>query len=80
MHIWVKIPKSDGDTLKDRLLPIGIVGTVVAAICCFTPALALLLSAVGLSAAIGYLDIILLPALAIFILMTGYALWRRQRQ
>ncbi len=66
--------------MKDRLLTIGIVGTVVAAICCFTPALALLLSAVGLSAAIGYLDIILLPALAIFILMTGYALWRRQRQ
>ena len=66
--------------MKDRLLTIGIVGTVVAAICCFTPALALLLSAVGLSAAIGYLDIILLPALAIFILMTGYALWQRQRQ
>lgn len=80
MHIWEKMPKSNGDTLKDRLLPIGIVATVVAAICCLTPALALLLSAVGLSAAIGYLDIVLLPALAIFIVMTGYALWKRQRQ
>ncbi|MDA4848868.1 mercury resistance system transport protein MerF [Hoeflea poritis] len=66
--------------MKDRLLSIGIVGTVVAAVCCFTPVLVLLLSAVGLSATIGYLDIVLLPALAIFILMTGYALWRRQRQ
>lgn len=66
--------------VKDRLLSIGIVGTVVAAICCFTPALVVLLSAVGLSAAIGYLDIVMLPLLAIFVLMTGYALWQRQRQ
>ncbi|MEO0383183.1 MAG: mercury resistance system transport protein MerF [Pseudomonadota bacterium] len=66
--------------MQDRLLSIGIIGTVIAAICCFTPLLVWLLSAVGLSAAIGVLDFVLLPALAVFILITGYALWRRRTQ
>lgn len=65
--------------MKDRLLQIGIIGTIVAAICCFTPVLAVLLGAVGLSVLIGYLDIVLLPALAIFLVITGYALWKRSR-
>lgn len=47
-----------------RLLRTGIVGSVVAAICCFTPALVLLLGAVGLSAWLGWLDYVLFPALA----------------
>jgi mercuric ion transport protein len=34
--------------------------------------------AAGLSAAVGYLDIGLIPALAIFLAITGYALWRRK--
>ncbi|MCP4998569.1 MAG: mercury resistance system transport protein MerF [Hyphomicrobiales bacterium] len=66
--------------MKDRLLSIGIVGTVVSALCCFTPILVWLLPSIGFSVIIGYLDIVLLPALAIFILVTGYALWRRQTQ
>ncbi len=61
------------------LLKIGIVGTFVAALCCFTPVLVVLLSAVGLSALIGMLDVVLLPALAIFIVLTGYALWKLKR-
>jgi len=61
-----------------RLLRIGFIGTLVAALCCFTPVLAILLAAIGLSAAIGYLDLVLLPALAAFILLTIYALWKRQ--
>lgn len=68
-----------GEPMKDRLLQIGIIGTIVAAICCFTPVLAVLLGAVGLSVLIGYLDIVLLPALAIFLVITGYALWKRSR-
>lgn len=63
----------------NALLKIGITGTVIAAICCFTPALVLLLGAVGLSSLVGMLDIVLLPALAIFLLITGYALWKRSR-
>ena len=63
--------------MRDRLLTVGIVGSVVAAICCFTPALVLLLGAVGLSAVVGWLDAALLPALLIFLAITGYALYRR---
>jgi mercuric ion transport protein len=62
----------------NKLLGIGIVGTVIAALCCFTPILMILFGALGLSAAIGYLDFVLLPALAFFILLTVYALVRRR--
>lgn len=69
--------KRDGQ--NDRLLKYGLIGTVVAALCCFTPLLVILLGAVGLSAWLGWLDLVLLPALAVFIGITLYALWRRQR-
>lgn len=68
--------RSDGN---DRLVKYGLIGTVVVALCCFTPILVILLGAVGLSAILGWLDIVLLPALAVFIGITLYALWRRQR-
>ena len=61
------------------LLKVGIVGTVVAAVCCFTPVLVVLLGTVGLAAAIGWLDLVLLPALAVFLVITGYALWKHQK-
>lgn len=64
---------------NDRLLKYGLIGTVVVALCCFTPILVILLAAFGLSALLGWLDIVLLPALAVFIGITLYALWRRQR-
>ena len=60
----------------NRLLKKGLIGTAVMALCCFTPILVILLTTVGLSAIIGYLDIVLLPALGIFILITFYALWK----
>ena len=47
-----------GGEMKDRILTVGIIGTIVAAICCFTPVLVILLGTLGLSAAIGYLDIV----------------------
>ncbi len=66
--------------MKDKtLLTTGIVGTVLAALCCFTPVLVVLLTGVGLAAAIGYLDFVLLPTLAVFVGITVYALWRRKR-
>ena len=68
-----------GDPSVRRLLITGIVGTVIAALCCFTPILAVLFGIVGLSALLGWLDTVLLPALAFFIALTIYALWRRQR-
>ncbi len=66
--------------MKNRtLLKVGVTGTIIAAICCFTPLLVVLLGAVGLSAWLGWLDIVLLPALAVFLIITGYALWKRSR-
>ncbi|AHD11704.1 Membrane transport protein MerF (plasmid) [Phaeobacter inhibens] len=63
----------------DRMLKYGLIGTVLVALCCFTPVLVVLLGAVGLSAMLGWLDFVLLPALAVFIGITIFALWRRQR-
>lgn len=63
---------------QKKLLKTGVVGTVIAALCCFTPVLVILFGAVGLAAVVGYLDYVLFPALAFFVLLTIYALWRRQ--
>ena len=66
--------------MNDKLLKTGIVGTVIAALCCFTPVLVVLFGVVGLSAVVGYLDYVLFPALGIFILLTAYALWQKYSQ
>lgn len=66
--------------MKDAtIVKTGIVGTVIAAICCATPVLVVVLGAIGLSAWASVLDYVLFPALAVFLGMTGYGLWRRQR-
>ena len=62
------------------LLRTGLVGSAIAALCCFTPILVVLLGAVGLSAALGWLDFVLLPSLAFFVGLTVYAVYRRQRR
>lgn len=59
------------------MLTTGVIGTVVTALCCFTPILAILLGVVGVSFLVGWLDVVLLPALAIFVAITAYALIRR---
>lgn len=66
--------------MKDKLLLTGIGGTVIAVLCCTTPLLVVLLGAVGMSAVLGWLDFVLLPALAIFAGLTVYALVRRRRR
>lgn len=62
----------------DALFKCGIGGTVATAVCCFTPALAILLTTLGLSAWLGWLDYVLLPALAAFIVLAAYAFHRRR--
>ena len=64
---------------NQRLLRLGIIGSVIAALCCFTSLLVVLLAAVGLSAAVGWLDYVLFPALFIFIGITIYAVHRRRK-
>ncbi len=61
-----------------KLLWTGITGSVIVAICCATPVLVIAFGAVGLSAWVRGLDFVLLPALAIFLALTGYALWKRK--
>ena len=67
------------DKQDRRLLITGIIGSVIAALRCFTPFLAVLFGLVGLSAVLGWIDIVLLPALAFFIGLTIYAVWRSQQ-
>ena len=62
---------------RTKLMATGAVGAVVAALCCATPILAILLGAVGLSALTGYLDYVLLPAIVIFIGIAVYGFTRR---
>lgn len=62
-----------------KLFCTGAAGSVIAAICCFTPALVILLGAVGLSAWLAWLDYVLLPTLVFFLGLAGFALMRMQR-
>ena len=63
-----------------KLLCTGATGSVIAAICCFTPVLVVLFGAVGLSAWLGWIDYVLFPALAIFLGITAYALYIGKRR
>ena len=66
--------------MKDRtLLRVGVVGTALAVVCCLTPALVLLLGAFGLSAWLGRLDYVLLPAMLGFAGLMAYGFYRRRR-
>lgn len=64
---------------KLNLFKTSLIGTVVIAVCCFTPVLVILLGVAGLSWLVGYLDFVLFPALFIFMGLTGYA-WRRNHK
>ncbi|WP_445767755.1 mercury resistance system transport protein MerF [Rheinheimera sp.] len=67
--------------MKDpkTLLRVSVIGTVIVALWCFTPVLIILLGVVGLSALTGFLDYVLLPALAVFIGLTIYAIQRKRQ-
>ncbi len=63
-------------TKNKKLFCTGAGGTIVAALCCFTPLLVVLFGAVGVSAWLGWIDYVLFPALGFFILLTIYAVYR----
>ena len=66
--------------MKNRnLLWTGIVGFVISMVCCFTPLLVVLFGAVGLSVWLGWVDIVLFPAMAGFMALTVYAYARQRR-
>lgn len=62
-----------------KLMATGIVGFVVAVLCCSTPVLAILLGAVGLSAVLGYLDYVLVPVMVLSLGIVVHAAYRRRR-
>jgi mercuric ion transport protein len=60
-----------------RLLKTGVIGSLIAALCCATPVLTVLLGAIGLGWLVGSVDDVVLPVLVICLGLVGYALWRR---
>lgn len=60
-----------------NLLRNGLIGTAVAALCCFTPALVILLGFAGLSGWVGGLDYFLFPLLFTSLGVVGFALFVR---
>ncbi|MBB4630732.1 mercury resistance system transport protein MerF [Sphingosinicella soli] len=66
--------------MKDTtIIRTGIIGSIIAAICCATPILVLAVGALGLTTWLGWLDYVLLPALAVFLAMAAFGLWRRNQ-
>jgi mercuric ion transport protein len=64
--------------MKDgALVATGAVGGVLAAICCATPLLALVLETVGLGAWLAKADYVLIPALVLFLALFALGLYRR---
>ena len=57
------------------LLRRGLIGSVIAAICCFTPLLVVVVAGVGLSAIVGWLDYALFPILFASMGVVAHALW-----
>ncbi len=68
--------------MRDRaLITTGVVGGLIAAICCATPLLAIVFGAVGFTAWLANADYILMPALIICLALVGFGLYRsRLRQ
>jgi mercuric ion transport protein len=61
----------------DKLLRRGSIGTAIAAICCFTPFLVVLVGFAGLSAIVGWLDYGLFPMLFASLGVIAYAFYLR---
>jgi mercuric ion transport protein len=63
-----------------KCVKVGALGSLLAALCCFTPLLVLLLGFAGLGAFVAYLDYFLLPALGVFLVTLFLGLWGLRRE
>jgi mercuric ion transport protein len=72
---------TENNSLKNakRCYQAGLWGTVVAAICSFTPLLVIALGFLGLAAVIPYLDRVLFPLLGICLILAAYGWWRMKQ-
>src|SRR6266446_8523328 len=65
--------------MNDRaLIRAGTVGAIIAAICCATPVLAVLLPLIGLSAWLARADFIVIPLLIVFLGVAALGRYRRR--
>ena len=65
--------------MTDRSLVVtGAIGATLAAICCATPLLAIVLGAVGLSAWLINADYVVIPVLLLGLALVGVGLYRRR--
>jgi mercuric ion transport protein len=63
--------------MRDRtLITTGAIGAVLAALCCFTPLLAILFGAVGLTAWLAKADYVLMPALILCVALIAFGFYR----
>ena len=64
--------------MNDRsLIATGAIGAALAAICCATPVLALVLGGVGLTAWLAHADYVVMPVLFLGVALVGLGLYRR---
>ena len=61
-----------------KLLGTGVAGALLSTLCCFTPVLVIMLSAVGLTAFVAKLDYVLIPVFVASIGLVIFALVRRR--
>lgn len=67
--------------MNDRsLITTGVIGTVLAAICCATPLLAVVLGSIGLTAWLANADYIAIPALLLGVALVSLGRYRRQNR
>lgn len=64
---------------KESLFKTGLWGTIVTAVCCFTPVLPWVLGLIGLAILIPYLDYVLFPLLFVFLALAFWG-WRHARR
>ncbi len=62
-----------------KLLGTGVAGALLSMLCCFTPVLVIMLSALGLTAFVAKLDYVLVPVFIASIALVIFALVRRRR-
>ena len=62
-----------------KLIGTGVAGALLSMLCCFTPALVIMLSALGLTAFVAKLDYVLVPVFMTSIALVIFALVRRRR-
>jgi mercuric ion transport protein len=64
--------------MTDRsLITTGAIGAILAAICCTTPLLAVVLGGIGLTAWLAKADYLVMPVLFLGVALVGFGLYRR---